>query len=83
MLSKFRLPLGERLYALAARRGGGWLGRQRDPIGPLVLIRGLRELLTVLSVLEHHRLLLEEVAQNRELIRKRTSQLLKGEDFIS
>lgn len=63
------LPLGERLYALAAKLGG-WLGRRRDPIGPLVLMRGLRELLTVLSVVEHDRSLLEEVAQNRELIRK-------------
>jgi len=31
---------------------GGWLGRKRDPIGPIVLMRGMLLLLGMMSALE-------------------------------
>lgn len=33
---------------------GGWLGRKRDPIGPIVLMRGAQLLLGMMSALEEH-----------------------------
>lgn len=31
---------------------GGWLGQKRDPIGPIVLMRGMFALLTTLEALD-------------------------------
>ena len=33
---------------------GGWLGRRRDPIGPIVLMRGMLRLLGSLALIEEH-----------------------------
>ncbi|MCX5759482.1 MAG: hypothetical protein NTU83_13455 [Candidatus Hydrogenedentes bacterium] len=37
------------LFALVLR-GGGWLGRRTDPIGPTVLMRGMLQVMTMFSM---------------------------------
>lgn len=56
-----------RLLGLVARYGG-WLGRRRDPIGPMTLMRGMLAVLGAIHMLEQLGPLLEEVKKSRYLL---------------
>jgi len=63
------LSLELRLLALIVKFGG-WLGRRNDPIGASKLMRGVLFLLASLDAWQDHAPLMQEAAQNRNLIRK-------------
>ena len=63
------IPLALRLFALVVQLGG-WLGRRRDPIGPTVFMRGLRQVLTMLDALPRYGPLLDEVRSNPDVVRR-------------
>lgn len=63
-------PPGEkalRLLGLVARYGG-WLGRRRDPIGPMTLMRGMLAVLGAIHMMEQLGPLLEEVKKSPHLL---------------
>jgi hypothetical protein len=53
------------LFALVLR-GGGWLGRRTDPIGPTVLMRGMLQVMTMFSMVNQFSDLIGSLAKNYE-----------------
>lgn len=53
------IDLNLRLFAFIAKHGG-WLGRRRDPIGPIILMRGYLELLSILDANAHYGSLIQQ-----------------------
>jgi len=51
------------LFALVLR-GGGWLGRRTDPIGPTVLMRGMLQVMTMFSMVNQFPDLIASLAKN-------------------
>jgi Transposase DDE domain len=51
------------LFALVLR-GGGWLGRRTDPIGPAVLMRGMLQVMTMFSMVNQFSDLIGSLAKN-------------------
>ncbi len=62
-----QIPLNLRILAHILRLGG-WLGRRRDPIGPLILMRGTLTFLAVLHDFITVAELLEEVAASPDAL---------------
>lgn len=56
-----------RFLGLVARYGG-WLGRRRDPIGPMTLMRGMLEVLSAIHILEQLGPLIEDLKKARHLL---------------
>jgi hypothetical protein len=50
------------LFALVLR-GGGWLGRRADPIGPTVLMRGMLQVMTMFSMVNQFSVLIGSLAK--------------------
>ena len=51
------------LFALVLR-GGGWLGRRTDPIGPTILMRGMLQVMTMFSMVNQFSDLIASLARN-------------------
>ena len=62
-----QLPLDLRLFAYLLRLGG-WIGRRQDPIGPLVLMRGLLRLGEIFAALDKITPLLQEAREHPEAL---------------
>lgn len=58
-----------RLLAFIAK-SGGWLARRNDPLGPVILMRGLMQVTAVLDALARHGPLCEELLENPELMKR-------------
>jgi hypothetical protein len=61
------IDLNLRLFAFVAKRGG-WRARKTDPIGPIVLMRGLLVVLSTFDALAHYSDLLNEARQHPEIL---------------
>lgn len=62
-----RLDVNLRLFALIAVMGG-WLGRRRDPIGPIYLMRGIHQVMPLIALHEEVQALLEQVRASPNLL---------------
>jgi hypothetical protein len=51
------------LFALVLR-GGGWLGRRTDPIGPAILMRGMLQVMTMFAMVNQFSDLIGSLAKN-------------------
>jgi hypothetical protein len=65
------IDLRWRLLAFIAK-SGGWLARATDPLGPIILMRGLLQVAAILDALVRHGPLWKEVLENPELLKKLT-----------
>ena len=61
------IDLGLRLFAHIAKLGG-WLGRRGDPIGPLVLMRGMLSVMPIFQALAHCPGLIEQALRNPNVL---------------
>lgn len=63
------IDLHWRLLAFIAK-SGGWLGRRNDPLGPIILMRGLLQFLAVFDTVLHHQFLILEALEHPDILRK-------------
>jgi hypothetical protein len=63
------IDINLRLFAFIAKYGG-WIGRRRDPIGPIVLMRGLLQVLAILDAYERFGPLIKEASENPHILRR-------------